>query len=134
MADRVLVFGTFDRLHPGHRFVLEEAGKRGELFIVVARDRNVKHFKGRQSVHTEEERKASIEEAFPEAKVLLGDEVDFLAPVRTLKPDLILLGYDQRLPPGVCESDFSCRVERLPAFEPHRYKSSLLRAETASQR
>ncbi len=124
---RVLVFGTFDHLHPGHLFVLRSAADRGELFVVVARDRNVERIKGRVPDQPEPERAAAIRAAFPLAEVLLGDADDFLAPVRAVSPDLILLGYDQRLPPGVREEDLGATVERLPAFEPHRHKSSLVR-------
>lgn len=124
---RVLVFGTFDELHPGHRFVLEEAGKYGDLAVVVARDRNVARLKGRAPVENEDRRKRAIEAAFPSAAVVRGDPDDFLAPVRALRPDLILLGYDQKLPPGVSEADFPCPVRRLPAHHPDKFKSSLLR-------
>lgn len=124
---RVLVFGTFDELHPGHRFLLTEAKKRGELFVVVARDANVERIKGRRAVEPEEQRKSAVEESFPDATVMLGDPHDFLVPVIAVRPDLILLGYDQTLPPGVSEKDFPCSVERLPAFEPERFKSSLRR-------
>ncbi len=122
---KVLVFGTFDRLHPGHRFVFDEAAKRGDLCIVVARDSSVMRIKQKQSVQSEDQRKAAIEQVRPDATVLLGDHEDFLAPVRSVQPDLILLGYDQRMPPGVCEADLPCPVERLPAFAPEKYKSSL---------
>jgi FAD synthetase len=124
---KVLVFGTFDYLHPGHLFVLKEASKRGELWAVVARDRNVEKLKGRLALQTEDERKKAVGEAIPAIHAVLGDATDFLAPVREIKPDLILLGYDQALPPGVKESDLPCEVERLPAFEPDKYKSSLRR-------
>ena len=122
---RILVFGTFDRLHPGHLFLLKEAGKRGELFVVVARDANVKRIKGKDPAESEEDRKAAIEKVFPDARVLLGDLHNFLAPLATAKPDLILLGYDQKLPPGVAMEDLPCPVERLPSFHPDKYKSSL---------
>ncbi len=124
---RVLLFGTFDDLHPGHLFVLHEAAKRGEVSVVVARDQNVLRFKGLPPLHGEEVRIRAVTEAFPGATVMLGDENDFLAPVRCVHPDLILLGYDQQLPPGVRDSDFPCPVERLPAFEPEKHKSSLRR-------
>ncbi len=123
---RVLVFGTFDGFHPGHRFVLEQASARGELWVVVARDRNVERIKGRTTKHSEEERLATVTSAFPAAHVVLGNPTDFQAPLREIKPDLILLGYDQRLPPGVTDQDFPCPVERLPAFYPDKFKSSLL--------
>ena len=124
---RVLVFGTFDLLHPGHRFVLTEAGKRGDVHVVVARDLNVRAIKGRMPKQSEQERFAALKQAFPKAEVILGDPNDFLAPVRAIKPDLILLGYDQKLPPSVTEKDLHCPIERLGAFEPEKWKSSLRR-------
>ena len=43
----VMAFGTFDVLHPGHHFYLEQARKLGDnLVVVVARDANVKKLKG----------------------------------------------------------------------------------------
>lgn len=123
---KVLVFGTFDQLHTGHHFVLQEAMKRGHVTVIVARDHNVERIKGRSPVQSEGERARAIQKAFPEATVAPGDSDDFLVPVKTLHPDLILLGYDQKLPPGVTDKDFPCPVERLPAFEPSIYKSSLL--------
>ncbi len=127
---RVLVFGTFDRLHPGHRFVLDAASKRGTLGVVVARDANVLRIKGRHVQESETKRKRAIAQEYPKAEIILGDAVDFLAPVRMFAPGLILLGYDQKLPPGVSEKDLPCPIERLPAFEPETYKSSLDPAAT----
>ena len=47
---KVMVFGTFDRLHDGHRFFLREAEKLGTtLFIVVARDSMVVTHKKRSA-------------------------------------------------------------------------------------
>lgn len=132
---RVLIFGTFDHLHPGHKFVVQEALKRacrgevsGEAHVVIARDENVEHIKGRLPKQNEQERLQALQQAIPAAKVRLGDLEDFLTPVREIQPDCILLGYDQKLPPGVSESDLPCPTERLPAFEPHKWKSSLRRA------
>ncbi|MFH0770015.1 MAG: adenylyltransferase/cytidyltransferase family protein [Candidatus Peregrinibacteria bacterium] len=124
---RALVFGTFDRLHPGHRHFLEKALTFGELWIVVARDRTVKTIKGKMPMQSEEERRRAVAQAFPSAHVILGDENDYLAPVRAVQPDRILLGYDQSLPPGVDERDLPCPAERLTPFEPERWKSSKLR-------
>lgn len=124
---RVLIFGTFDNFHPGHRFVLDQARKHGAVTVIVARDSNVLRLKGRAPEQNENERRAVIKCAYPDVTAILGDQDDFLAPVRRHRPELILLGYDQRLPPGVNETDFPCPVERLAAFAPEKYKSSRLR-------
>ena len=123
---KVILFGTFDHFHPGHQFVFEQAQKRGDVYAVIARDVTVERIKGRLPCQTEKERKKAVENAFPEAAVVLGDDQDYLTPLREINPDLLLFGYDQKLPPGVSEEDLPCPVERLPAFEPERYKSSLL--------
>ena len=130
---KILIFGTFDHLHPGHEFVINAAIKRGDVTVIVARDSNVKRIKGRQSDQSEGERMRVLQESFPVVTVQLGDPTDFLAPVRAVYPDLILLGYDQKLPPGVSEKDFPCPVERLPAFNPNEYKSSIRRKEQREQ-
>ncbi len=122
---RVLLFGTFDQLHPGHRFILAEASRRGALTVIIARDVTVERHKGRLPRQSEEERRAAVQLAVPSAKVLLGDSDDYLRPVRENAPDLILLGYDQSLPMGVQLKDLPCPAERLPAHHPELYKSSL---------
>ena len=95
----------------------------------MARDRNVERIKGFKPSQSETDRKRAIEEIFSTATVILGDPHDFLVPVRAVHPDLIILGYDQVLPPGVSEEDLPCPVERLPAFKPEKYKSSLRRTK-----
>lgn len=121
---RVLIFGTFDHLHRGHEYVITEAMKRGDVTVIVARDKNVKRIKKRLPSQSESERAQSLRMAFPAVIVLLGDPSDFLAPVRSFRPDLIMLGYDQKLPPGVMENNLPCRIERLPAYKPEEFKSS----------
>jgi len=123
---RVLVFGTFDCLHPGHEYLLREAAKRGSLFVIVARNKNVERIKGHAPIQSEVERLQGVQRVAPEADVRLGSTQDFLEPVRAIEPNLILLGYDQQLPPGVSDTDLPYPTERLAAFEPEKYKSSFL--------
>lgn len=120
-----MVFGTFDFFHPGHRFLIEEARKLGNVTVVVARGTNVKEIKGRPPKETDEKRLGAIKEAFPDVTVVLGSSEDFLEPIRTQKPDLLLLGYDQRLPPGVKEESLPT-VKRAPPHHPEKFKSSLM--------
>ncbi len=129
----VLVFGTFDVLHPGHLFVLSKAAEYGRVTVIVARDKNVKRIKGKEPVEKEQERLEAIRRKFPDATVTLGDRDDFLEPLRSIRPDIIVLGYDQKLPPGVFEVDLApAEVVRLTAHQPERFKSTLLRKEKKS--
>lgn len=126
-----MIFGTFDYFHPGHAFVLTEAQKRGKVHVVVAQDATVKRLKGVFPHHSLAARIATIAAQFPEVQVLPGNaDGDFLEPIRTVKPDLIVLGYDQALPPGIQEADLGVPVERLSAFEPEKWKSSKLRTSS----
>ena len=122
---KVLVFGTFDVLHPGHHFVLDAAMARGEMFVVVARDETVQKIKGHTPRQSADERVQAIIEKYPQATVIIGHATDYLAPVRDIQPDCILLGYDQKFPPGIAEKDLPCPIERLAPFQPEKYKSSL---------
>lgn len=124
---KLMIFGTFDDFHPGHEYVFQRALERGDVYAVVARDSNVMKIKGRAPLQSEDQRVAAIHNAFPSAHVLLGNPDDFLAPVREVQPDLILLGYDQKLPPGVTEEDLGVPVKRLEPFHPEIHKSSLRR-------
>jgi FAD synthetase len=122
---KVLVFGTFDHLHPGHKYLLNEAQQRGELWVVVGLDETVKRVKGFLPGQNQDERRQEIEKSFPQAHVLLGDSEDYFQPIRSIKPGLVLLGYDQQFPPGVIENNFPCKVERIGSYKPDQYKSSL---------
>lgn len=101
--------------------------------MVVARDVNVTHIKGHKPDHNEEERRKSVQNAFKEAKVILGDPDDYLLPLKEEKPDLVLLGYDQNMPPGCALNQLPCAVERLKSYRPEKYKSSLLAGKQVSE-
>lgn len=126
---KVLTFGTFDHLHEGHKAYLQFAASKGDLYIIVARDSNVEHIKGKRPDHSETERMDALQKEFPNADVRLGDESDYLAPIRDVKPDLIVMGYDQKLPPSIDEKHLPCPIERADSHSPEKYKSSLMRGE-----
>ena len=72
----VLVFGTFDLLHAGHRFLLGEARRRGDRLVVsLARDEFVRTWKGKQPRHPEAERARRLKESGLADEVYLSDPV-----------------------------------------------------------
>lgn len=129
MGKRVLCCGTFDYLHPGHIFFLEQARTLGtELFVVVARDENVKRIKGAYPDHAEEQRKARIVELDLAMEVKLGyPGGNFLKVVEEIDPDIIALGYDQKAPSGLREAFPDCEIVVLQPHHPQKYKSSIYR-------
>jgi FAD synthetase len=121
---KVMVFGTFDTVHKGHRFFIREAKKYGNVIIVVARDANVRRFKPRLK-HTENSRLKGVEKAFPSCNVTLGYREDSQAIIREYSPDFICLGYDQEsFDAGLAEAFPDIKVVRIAPFEPDKYKSS----------
>ena len=136
MRKRVLCCGTFDYLHPGHISFMEQAAALGsELFVVVARDENVKRIKGRYPDHHEEERKTRVEALDTVNDVRLGyPGQNFLKIVADIEPDIIALGYDQKGPPGLEEAFPQCEIVVLQPHYPEKYKSSLYRGKMRDSR
>jgi len=121
---RVLATGVFDILHPGHIHFLRAAKELGdELFVVVANDETVKRMKG-DSVLSSEVRAKLISELKPVDEAVIGRSGDMLdIVVEDLKPNVVALGYDQRL---FCTSELEeklrergleAKVVRLPKME-----------------
>lgn len=91
---KVVATGTFDIIHPGHIRFLEEARKYGDyLIVIVARERNVKHKP--KPVIPEEQRLRVVRALKPVDEAILGDEDDIFRPIERIRPDVIVLGYDQ---------------------------------------
>ncbi len=130
--NRVMVFGTFDILHPGHLNFLKQARKYGDyLIVVVGRDRTVEKVKGKLPKHSEKERVRQIEKTGLTDKVMLGYLKDHYKVIQEHKPDLICLGYDQNsfadgLPEALKRFKIKTRIVRLKPFKQDIYKSSKL--------
>jgi FAD synthetase len=125
---KVMGFGTFDGLHPGHLNYLKQLKRLGDdLTVIIARDSNVKKIKCRSPKNDEKARKAEVLKTGIADRAVLGDESDFYKCIKKYKPDVIGLGYDQRADIGELTKLFpDIRVVRLRAYKPHKHKSSLL--------
>ncbi len=130
MKKRVVCAGTFDHLHLGHASFLRQAKALGdELVVIVARDENVKRIKNILPEHNENERKENVEKTGIPDKVILGyTDRDIFLILKELKPDIIALGYDQRVSEEKIKERLpGCKVLRLKPFKPDKYKSSYYR-------
>jgi len=129
---RVVCAGTFDHLHPGHVSFLEQAKALGdELVVIVARDENVKRIKGIEP-EPENLRKLNVEKTGVPDRVVLGNlGKDPLSILDELLPDIVALGYDQRVSEdGIKATLPDCTVIRLKPFHPEKFKSSFYRENT----
>jgi FAD synthetase len=96
----VLASGVFDLLHLGHVKYLEEAKKAGgrnaELIVIVARDSTVEKRKGKKPIMPENQRRALVESLKVVDEAILGyEEFDIGRVIGKIKPDIIVVGYDQ---------------------------------------
>ena len=90
----VLTGGKFNRVHPGHTWLLKKAKKLGYLIIVLASDAHNK----RPYARPEKERKTAIEKLKIADKVVVGSSKKFSYVIRKFHPNIIVLGYDQKMP------------------------------------
>ncbi len=93
---KVLVFGTFDVIHPGHIHFLSQAKKLGNLTVSVASDESVFFRKQRKPKNSMTKRMKAIEKLGIADKVIGGDKkLGNWTPVKKTKPNIIALGFDQ---------------------------------------
>ena len=129
---KVMVFGTFDVIHPGHIHMMQEAKKHGDyLIVVVSRDQITTEVKGKKPLFNESDRLAAVKQLQIADKVRLGNlGPDKYQAIREENPDVIALGYDQtafvdNLRENISEN---IKIVRLKSFKPDVYKSSKIKA------
>lgn len=150
-----MVFGTFDLLHLGHLNFFHQAkklvtrrrqgfGGQGYLIVSVGRDKNIKSFKGFVPVHKERTRLNNIKKLKIVDKAVLASLKNPWSHIMREKPDIIALGYDQKIyvdKGGINhfrsllkKKNMNCKLIRLRAFMPQKYKTSILKISTTIRR
>lgn len=129
---KVIAFGSFDVLHEGHKHYLEEAKSYGDyLIVVIARDGNILKFKGKKPRNDEAHRLGEIGKLDFVDETVLGNKEDIFKVLEEHKPDIICLGYDQKMDEGKLREELEKRnlkaeIVRAKPFKPEIYKSSKL--------
>ena len=127
---KVMCFGTFDHLHPGHLHYLTVSKEAGDyLTVIVARDANVKELKGRSPVENEKLRLKKIKQLDFVNQASLGNLRNKLAVLKKYNPDIISLGYDQPVDMTALKKVFFGKIIRQKSFKPEIYKSSKIKHE-----
>jgi len=94
---RVLVAGTFDLIHAGHIYLINEAANLGDVYVVVATDKNRELFSGERPIVSQEQRLEVIRNLKNVKNARLGrSDNNTLKTVEEINPDIILLGPDQK--------------------------------------
>ena len=129
----IIIFGTFDYLHAGHENLFRQARKFGtNIIAVIAKDKTVRTIKGFYPDHNEKQRMQNLKNTQWAEKVVLGDAKDKTKAIKTHKPDIIALGYDQfaftyALPKLLIEFKLNTKIIRLKPYRPSLYKSSIIK-------
>ena len=131
---KVLVFGSFDFLHEGHKHFLKEAKELGDkLVVVIARDSTIKDLKGHDPKFSEDERIKHIKKLNIVDEIRMGYVGDKWKVIEEIDPDVIALGYDQDsytkgLKKGMKDRGLDVKIVRLKGYKTEKYKSSLLKS------
>ena len=92
----VLAGGVFDIIHPGHIHTLNAAKALGGVLVVaIATDKTAQKMKKRSPLHNQELRRELVSCLSMVDRTVIGHEDDIFETVRDIKPDIIVLGYDQ---------------------------------------
>ena len=129
----VLCTGTFDMLHAGHLYYFEQAKALGTmLIVVVARDKTVEAERKHKPIMNENDRLKLVQNLKIIDRAILGSETDKLQTIEEIKPDIICLGYDQKVDEKNLQNELKKRnlaikIIRAQPYKPETYKSSKLK-------
>ena len=130
----VLAGGVFDIIHPGHINTLNDAKKLGDvLVVVVATDKTAIKMKKRKPLHSAKLRQELVSSLTMVDLCVIGDEEDIFKTVDLVKPQIIVLGYDQShqekfIIDGCKKINLDVRVARLESPRPET-SSSVIQKE-----
>lgn len=129
----VMLFGTFDGIHDGHRSLLSQAKALGDYLIAVVTPDSVAEALKRRCPRTGlAGRIKMLKKETTADLVIAGDEmVGSWEVVKTYRPDIIALGYDQKnmriaLKHGRKQFGKSPRIIVLGPHQPEILHSSIL--------
>ena len=127
----VLAGGVFDIIHPGHIHTLNAAKALGGVLVVaVATDKTAEKMKKRSPLHNQELRRELVTSLSMVDKAIVGHEDDIFQTVKEVKPDIIVLGYDQIhqekfISDGCKRINLDVEIARLESPVPHLSSSEI---------
>ena len=127
----VLAGGVFDIIHPGHIHTLNAAKALGGILVVaIATDKTAKKMKKRSPLHNQELRRELVSYLSMVDKAIVGHEDDIFQTVKEVKPNIIVLGYDQVhqekfISDGCKRINLNVEIVRLESPVPHLSSSEI---------
>lgn len=130
---KAVIFGTFDIVHPGHISVFKYAKNLAkELYVIIARDQNRAKLdqnrdKKNQLIFNENQRLKNISQYKIIDKAILGDLKNPLTFYKQIKPDLIILGYDQYQNVKLLNKLKNVVIKKAPPYHEELFKSQKIK-------
>ena len=132
---KIMVFGTFEIVHPGHLDFFRQArqlAKNPWLVVSVSREANAERIKNKKLAASESARLRQVKNAQGVDSAVLGGKTDYFAHILKESPDIIALGYDQKayvkeLRRDIKRAGLKTSIIRLKAYRPRLFKTSLIR-------
>ena len=127
----VLAGGVFDIIHPGHIHTLNAAKALGGILVVaIATDKTAEKMKKRSPLHSQELRRELVSCLSMVDKAVVGHEDDIFETVKEIKPNIIVLGYDQVhqekfISDGCKRINLNVEIVRLETPVPHLSSSEI---------
>ena len=127
----VLAGGVFDIIHPGHIHTLNAAKALGGVLVVaIATDKTAKKMKKSSPLHNQELRRELVTSLSMVDKAIVGHEDDIFQTVKEVKPNIIVLGYDQVhqekfISDGCKRINLDVEIVRLESPVPHLSSSEI---------
>ena len=127
----VLAGGVFDIIHPGHIHTLNAAkALGGALVVAIATDKTAEKMKKRPPLHNQELRRELVSCLSMVDKAVVGHEDDIFETVKDVKPNIIVLGYDQVhqekfISDGCKRINLDVEIIRLQSPVPHISSSKI---------
>lgn len=131
-----MIFGTFDGLHPGHKFFIEESARTGdELMVVLSSDHYIRLMKKSEPLYSYSQRKNLLEECNEVKKVIRADEeLGSFHVLERENPAIVCLGHDQTALKESLDhwldshlSFVKPKVIIIPPFRRHLYSSTIMK-------
>jgi len=127
----VLAGGVFDIIHPGHIHTLNAAKALGGVLVVaIATDKTAEKMKKRSPLHNQELRRELVSYLSMVDEAIVGHEDDIFQTVKEVKPNIIVLGYDQIhqekfISDGCKRINLDVEIVRLESPVPHLSSSEI---------
>lgn len=131
MITVVFTGGVYDIIHPGHIYTLSSSKALGDVLVVsVARDVTVTKKRNSPPINDENTRRHLVQSIRYVDAAILGSEKDIFETVQRVKPDIIVLGYDQKHDSKQVEAEslkrgVKARVVRLDSPMPQLKSSNI---------